>query len=214
PWLVNANLQVTVIPSAASRRTDRQQTLESRAEKLRNQLLYFRLTNRHLIKNIENFDNCGLTPQMRHLAEALTAALVDNPEVRQEIVPLLRPQDEHVRAEQIVAVDSNILEALLVFCHEGKQHKLRVNEITDESNNIRIGRGETLLLSPEEVGIALNRRLGLFTKRDGVGKRLILDSDTQALIHELAYRYQVPSAESGEIRCQYCRRGGNTSGTV
>ncbi len=204
--LADANLQVAVMPSDGSKPADRTQRLKSKAAKLRDQLLYFRLTNRPRIATIPNFDDCDLTPPIRALAGVLTVGIIDDPKLRREIVPLLQPQDKYIRAEQALSLDSSIVEALVVFCHEGKRRALRVQEITETTNSIRHGRGETLDLSPEEIGISLNRRLGLFTRRTGAGKRLVLDAETQAMVHELGYRYRVPSLEGGKIRCRHCRR--------
>jgi hypothetical protein len=164
------------------------------------QFLHYRLSSYQQVL-ASDFDVPWFTSPTRALARSLGASLVGVPELRSQLIELLRDQDEEVRTEQSVDESAIIIEALLLLCHETKQ-EVHVGEVADVVNNILHGRGEALRLAPREVGARL-KSLGFPTRRLGsAGRGLRFLKDQRERMHHLARSYSVRSTELES--CAHC----------
>ena len=153
-------------------------------------LLLYRIVN-HSKVAAQTLNLSELTPPTQELAHSLAACIVDDDELQSQIVPLLRPRDREIQVDRAAMLESIVLEALLSACHEKLPSALPIVGLTQRVNTILAGRGETLEISPENVGWKL-RALGLRTEFiTGGRKGLALHSETRATIHRLAAAYGV-----------------------
>ena len=143
------------------------------ASEFQPKLLAYRLANLHKVR-ASSFDVPEFSGQARDLARSLGASIVGDPELQEFVIPLLRAQDQAIRVERTTELESLIVEALLVLCHESTADRVHVGEVTKLVNGIRKGRGESMVSKAREVGAKL-RALGLFSERDakGYGFRIV-----------------------------------------
>jgi len=124
------------------------------------------------------------------IATALGRGIVNAPELRQELVTLLKTHDQQRRSEQSSSTEAVVLESLLALCRDGQEHAY-AREIAAAANHLLEARGEMARLSPEMVGHRL-LRLGLRTCRlSQTGNGLTLDKATVVQIKKLAAMYDV-----------------------
>ena len=181
-----SSLQVRLQPTApASSATQHSLPLtEAAVQDLQNQLLRYRLKN--LVKVYHSdFDASALTTDIRAVANALGACIVDSPELQSKLVSLLRPIESQRQADRSTCIEAVTLEATLNLCHQSKAQIL-VGEVATEVNRIAQARGERLHYSAETIGHRL-KKVGLSTRRLGkAGKGLTMDLATMTRVHELA----------------------------
>lgn len=169
---------------------------------LQSQLLRYRVLNSGKVVN-SSFD-AAFSPDIRAAARVLGACIVDDTKLQADLLPLLAPQEERL-GKRRKDLEATILEALLSHCHE-QQSKIFVRDVTKTVNQIYKERGERLEVAVEEVGHKL-KSLGLVTRRLGsAGRGLKLDLETQALVHERAYAYQLISPDYQDDDCHHCQR--------
>jgi hypothetical protein len=172
-------------------------------EELQAKMLNYRLMNYGKVKS-SNFDVLKFTGATRALARSLGACIVDASDLQARVAALLQNQDEAVRAERAAEIESILLEALLVLCHE-RRTSVHVGQVARIANAILSRRGESLILSPRETGSKL-KGLGFRTTRlDAGGRGLYLLGEIRKQVHKLARLYTVPSLQSGLPGCPDCK---------
>ena len=132
---------------------------------------------------------------------------MDAPQLVEELVTLLRPQDQQHIGDRLDSVEALVVGAVLTLCHQGKD-QIFVKEIAAEVNRLLEARGDTARFSPEKVGHRL-RKVGLLTRRlSQTGNGLILDQATRIRLHEVAaaYRGEDSMQEDGNLHCPLCQQ--------
>jgi hypothetical protein len=183
---------------------DPDQSLVKTMNSLGNRLDDYRKVNLEKVRCMK-LAACGLSLEVHAVAHALGSCLVDAPQLVEELVTLLRPQDQQQIADRSGSVEALTAGAVLALSHQGKE-QVFVKEIAAEVNRLREARGETMHFSPEKVGHKL-KKIGLFTRRlSDKGHGLILDQTTRGHIHEVARSYlgedSILSTEN--LHCQFC----------
>jgi hypothetical protein len=165
----------------------------------------------HFLRNFTNvqvpdFEVSGLAAPIQALAQAFGMAVMGDAELQAKIVPLLKIQDEELRADCARTLESVVLEALLSFIHEGGWSKVRTDNVAQRVAAIYNGRGSDRAPSPETVGWTF-RRLGIPSGRiNSAGNGVELNVSTCRLVHRFAQSHGV-RAMDGELRsdCRYCQ---------
>jgi hypothetical protein len=172
-------------------------------EQVQNKLLSYRLTHYGKVETSE-FDVPEFGGSVRGLARTLGACIVDAPDLQVRLVELLQDHDQAVRLDRVSKIESILLEALLVCCHE-RRPEPHVGEIAELANDILSRHSEILTLSAREVGGKL-KALGFRTTRlDSAGRGFYLLGENCKRIHELGNSYGVPSLKEGLPGCPYCQ---------
>jgi hypothetical protein len=168
-----------------------------------NQLFRYRFLHREQVQPA-HFTVKGFLPNLGRVAQQFSAVMVDDGELRNGVLEALRPVDEQERVDKAYSQNATVLKAALSHCHsEGKQEVL-VREIAQTTNDFYAAEGETLRISNERAGHVL-KNAGLCTRRLGSrGRGLVLDKDTRARIHHLAYDHQVLAPDGDEPPCGFC----------
>jgi hypothetical protein len=171
----------------------------------------FRLTNYNLVRN-SKFDIPQFESSARDLARCLGACVLEDSELQGNIAPLLKECNEEFEADSECSkyLNAFVVETMFDFCHQEEKACLHVKEITSAVNAILKERGETLEMSPKQVGNKL-RAMGLTTKRlDASGRGVQLLDPVRQHIHRLAWHYRVGfgGIESDDVRmnCPQCGR--------
>ena len=120
------------------------------------------------------------------------------------ILAHLKTLHQVVLVDRSWQVESLILEALLVACHEDERDSLHVGEVTGIVNDILCLRGEAFKFKARKVGSRLTT-LGLFSERGRNGYGFLLTQETRRRIHDLASAYDVPSLIDGVPGCEDCK---------
>jgi hypothetical protein len=181
------------------------------ASEFQSKLLMFRLTNYNLVRN-SKFDIPQFESSARDLARCLGACVLEDSELQGNIAPLLKECNEEFEADSECSkyLNAFVVETMFDFCHQEEKACLHVKEITSAVNAILKERGETLEMSPKQVGNKL-RAMGLTTKRlDASGRGVQLLDPVRQHIHRLAWHYRVGfgGIESDDVRmnCPQCGR--------
>jgi len=149
------------------------------------------------------FDAPTFEPNLRLLAQALGACIVDDDRLQAGIIPLLEDQRELLAANRWIDPRCVVLETLVSLCHSQASGRLGVGEIAKAATATLIERGETAQLEAKPMGIRL-RALGLTPKRDSQGYALVLSDDLRRKIHRLARDYQVEVVNQADNSCSHC----------
>jgi hypothetical protein len=155
---------------------------------------------------LPSFDVSQFSVPMQDLARMFGAAIVGDGELQQRILPLLRVQDEEIRADRASAFDSIVLEAILSFIHQDGWTKVRIDTLAEKVSAIYKGRGFNEEPSPESVGWAV-KRVGIPSGRiNRAGNGIELNVSTCRLVHKLALSHGVRAMQGGFFSdCRYCR---------
>jgi hypothetical protein len=155
---------------------------------------------------IPDFDVSGLAVPIQSLAQAFSAAVIGDAALQAKIVPLLKIQDEELRADRARTFESVVLEALLSFIQEGGWSKVRFDIVAQRVAAIYKGRGSDQAPSPESVGWAI-RRLGIPSARiNRAGNGVELNVSTCQLVHQLAQSHRVRAMDGGpRLDCRCCQ---------
>jgi hypothetical protein len=164
-------------------------------------LLAYRLRNYSRVE-VPKIDVDFPTP-IREIARSLSAVIVDDTALRTEVMELLRPQAEDVRAQQTATPEFALVVAVLAYLHQRDKKYIPVNVLATAANAVLRSFGEIVEYSPSEIGFRL-ASLGLYTTRTTNAKVLRLDRDTSRKAHELARRLGVPLPEKGFPDCPGC----------
>ena len=164
-----------------------------------NRLLFYRLLSHDKVRAV-NFCSSGLQPEIDAVADVLAAAIVDDVELQQEIIEVLKDRDAQARVDRATGVNGLVVRAVLFHCHQKDQQKF-VREIAATTNRLYAEDGESLKVSNERVGHVL-KHLGLYSRRLGnAGRGLLFDQATQSHAHRLGQGYDVLTVEP---TCTYC----------
>jgi hypothetical protein len=177
---------------------------EASVQDLRNQLQRYRCKNLVRVYN-SDFDASLLTSDMRAIANALGACIIESPGLQSKLISLLTPFESQRQADLSTSLEAITVESTLNLAHAGKAQTL-VNEIANEVNRIALARGERLHYSAETIGHRL-KKIGLVTRRLGkAGKGLVMDLATVARVHDLAAVYGRAGLEQDEnnLHCPLC----------
>jgi hypothetical protein len=152
-------------------------------------LLMYRLKNISKLEKAQ-VDLSNFTRTMRPLARTLAMCFPGSPKLAGEVVELLQPQNEEIRARRFLDPRCAIVEILLAVTHEAKQRELIVDELTKQVNALLWTRGERVEYSAETVGWQL-RGLGLPRHTSSAGRQVILDRENSKRIHLLAQGFEM-----------------------
>jgi hypothetical protein len=171
------------------------------AETFQPQLLLYRLKNRSRVAS-ETFDPDKLGGGTRALASVLGSCFPDSLELRKRVASLLEPQDEERRLSHARSESAVVLEALLIVCHEEKE-SVHVGEVADLANGILELRGDGYRLEPRRVGSIMSS-FSLGQRRDSRGYGLILSTECNERIHQLARSLDAPFFQGEIEKCDIC----------
>jgi len=157
------------------------------AAEFQGKMLGYRLTNFSRIR-VSPIRHSGLTYQTREFAMNLAACIVDNPELSEGVIPLLKKQDDNIRGQLNRKLDEAILGALLTCFHERKNRRVQVKEIASLANALLRSQGELSEYKPEEIGHRLDG-FALRRTRQPEGMFLVLSDKVSRLVHTLALEY-------------------------
>jgi hypothetical protein len=165
------------------------------------QFLDYRLRN-HRAVCASNFSVPEFAAPMRRVAEAFGACFPKDEDLQKCIVELLQPKNDSIRTVRRGGLDSLVVEALLVLCHENKDAVL-VGEVTEITNAILAFRGESIKLPARKVGAILDI-LGFDRTKSAKGYGFALLRETRREIHELGRALDVPTLRDGVTGCEFC----------
>ncbi|MDP9161622.1 MAG: hypothetical protein M3O09_15495 [Acidobacteriota bacterium] len=173
------------------------------ANEFQNKLLSYRVNNYGKL----NFANPAVSENLHHhtqeLAMILASCVFDDSELALAVYPLLQQQSDSARGNQDSEFVSAIAEVLVANLHKKDTVRVFVKPLTESVNTILTARGEIVEFSREDVGRKL-RNLGIFTKRSGAGKYVLLCREISLLAHRLARTYDVPSLVNAVHGCPDC----------
>jgi hypothetical protein len=174
------------------------------ADELQPKLLLYRMRNYGKFRESQ-FDVPQFTAAVRTRARMLGACVVDNASLQSGLISALRGQDNEARITRSFSLESVMVEALLLLCHDkATRASANVGDIAKVMNTILKGRGELLELEPRKVGDVL-RTLQFFPIRQGSAARGIsLTVAERRRVHRLARDYDVPTIHDGAVRCPEC----------
>lgn len=195
--LARTALRVTVYPRNRAPQLNRT-ILQRLGREFQNRLLAYRLTVGHSVE-ASDFDVPSFSFEMRLVARALGACIVDDPDLQEKIVDVLRAQDTENRIAHSSALRCIVVEAVLFHKRERKKDKFLVGEITKTVNDLLKCRNEPRIVEERAVGEQL-KRLGFRKRRNGAGIYISMDPETQELAERLARQYHVLSVEVGDER--------------
>lgn len=206
PSLASLALQISLAPACRELPNLCEEASNQIAEEFQAKLLMYR-AKRYSDVRPPDFDVAGLTAPTQSLARSLAACIVDDSNLQEALVPLLRQQDQEFHVERSAGLESVVLEALLCSCHERGRSTVRAAELAEIINTVLAKRGEILRLSPETVGHRL-KSLGFRSEPIGCsGKGLWLLGDVRAKIHKLAREYGAQQDLMNE--CIHCLGSNN-----
>ncbi len=167
-----------------------------------NKLFLYRSLHYDLVE-FSRFRATGLLPELCAVAQQLGAAIVDDDDLQERVIDLLKEQSDQARVDRGSGLKAMVLTAVLFHCHQSDQQQVFAREIATIVNRIYGEEGEALKVSSETVGHVL-KSLGLYSRRLGnSGRGLMLDKSTQVQAHELSQAYEVlPVAPD----CGYCHK--------
>jgi len=198
----DACLSVSLPPQLMSFSIQDEEHQDVPVQKLRNQLLRYRLENFSRVR-AAGLDASHFRGSTRELVRTLGTCIVDAPAIQDRLVALLEPREDASRIESATSFRAVIIEALIAACHEQKP-SIYVGEITELANGILTRNEETVILRPKQVG-AILKHLGLSTTRlDSQGRGIYLLGLGCSRIHRLAEAYGVPAIREGLPGCPHC----------
>ncbi|HZC22546.1 MAG TPA: hypothetical protein VE866_04345, partial [Candidatus Binatia bacterium] len=166
------------------------------------QLLDYRLRNHAEVRR-STFDVAQFAGPTREIANALGSCVIGDDDLQVGVISALRAQDEAARADRWTRLDSLVLEALLVLCHERDRTDVYVGDLTRVVNGILEGRDETLRLKPRKVGDLL-RSLNVVAERDAKGFGFVLLNEDRRKIHAMARALDIAGLRENAGRCEIC----------
>ena len=174
------------------------------ADRFQPLLLDYRVKNRQAVGK-SDFDVPRFAGGPRRLARALGRCFCNDPKVQERIMGALEDRDAAARTFRGWNIESVILEALLVLCHENKS-ETTPGEVCKLVNAILVKRGEVIQLTPRKIGRVL-RKLNLPATRRSAGYGFTLLRDAHLAIHERARMLDVPSMHNPLPGCEFCQAG-------
>jgi hypothetical protein len=180
------------------------------ADEFQARLLGFRRANLFAAGRIQ-FDASRLDMTLRMLAASLAAATPDEQELQDEVVDLLRDDDNERRSERWTDPKSVACEAVLV-AYDGKPgESIYVGELAQIAHSILLRRqAEDPEVSPGELGKVL-RALGIKTQpRDAKGIKLLLSDDLAQHARSLCREFGGPQVDKKRYKADRSRTSSNS----
>jgi hypothetical protein len=104
-----------------------------------------------------------------------------------------------------LSLDSVVIEATLILCHQKDRKSFHVAEVSEKVNEILQARGESLDLNPWAVGRKL-RKLDITTQRlDANGRGALLLNDLRHHVHNLAAKRGLLVMRGDSVTCSDCK---------
>jgi hypothetical protein len=196
---------------------------------LQPKLCMYRLKKYFAVKNFRMPPNSlrDLSPRMKQLARALSAAFLGDPEITSELLAILGRYDDEIRIERSLEPEWLVVETLFDLCHEGMGRGHLVSDIlvggvAAQVNQCLENHSEDVRLSAKKVGLVL-RSLGLPTVRLGrLGRGLKLALGLKRKIHQIAGELGIDRRCTatlagleqgyGGVPCPLCEEFGVTGG--
>ena len=180
-----------------------QRTQQQIVDEFQPKLLMYRLVNYHQVA-ASPFDIPD--SPVRELVRSLAASVPDEPAFQSAILPLLQAQSDEVLVKPTSDLDSIVIEAMLVLCHEKERQSFHVAEVTDKVNTILEARGEPLDMNAWAVGRRL-RKLDITTRRlDAAGRGALLMNELRYHLHSLAQDRKMLASHGDPQHCRECKR--------
>ena len=111
------------------------------------------------------------------LARTLAACFPADKNLAREVVAMLQPQDEDLRAQRFLDIDYALTEILLGEIHCHNRNRLRVDELAKNLSAHLRSRGEIRDWTPEQLGWRLNH-LGIPRATDREGRYVAVNLET------------------------------------
>ena len=195
------SVQIYLPPTQCAAAALDESTLRNIANCFQPILLQYRMENHAAVRR-STFDVPEFTGATRLAARIFGSCVANDPELEAGVVAVLKAQDESARGTRWMRLDSLVVEALLVPCHENKQ-AVHVGEVEKLVNMILEGRGESIKVKARKVGAVL-RSLSLLSVRDNRGYGFLLSKETRRAIHQLGRALEVPTLKKGVDGCELC----------
>lgn len=177
---------------------------EEIAEEFQARLLGYYLRNLNNVV-VPKFDVSHLRQPLQLLAQTLGSVIVGNEKLQSKILSIVAIQNEEQCAESARSLDSVVIEALLFFVHEGRQSKVRAQEVAKKVSLIYEGRGSEHIVSAEDVGWTIKRLRIPSGRIDRAGNGVELTAEVCRQIHRLALAYGVRAMQSDvHTACRLC----------
>ncbi len=195
-------IHVAVTPSHLHLSTLEEQVQNEIANSFQPRLLMYRLKN---LRNVHKsqVDVSTFSFESRQLARTLALCFPEDLGLANDVVQLLRPQDEEVRGQHSRDVTCTVIEILWAIAHQGKQRTVRVDELAKDVNVLLQNRGETLVYSPEHIGWKL-KSLNIPRHSSSSGRQILLDRNTNQAVHRFARAYDLACTQVEEVGCPDC----------
>jgi hypothetical protein len=203
PQDVASTMMQVSLSVSMPRRVLENEALTKIAAEFQGKMLGYRLANFSRIR-VSSVHAPAFTHQTRELAMNLAACIVDDAELSQAIIPLLKKQDDNAREQPNRMLDEAILGAVLTCLHEKKHDRVQVKEITGLANALLRTKGDLSYYRPEEVGHRLDV-FALARTRQQEGMFLLLGNNTSRLVHTVALEYGIAWNLSSAPTCKDCK---------
>jgi hypothetical protein len=152
-----------------------------------------------------DFDVPGLRSDIRMLARILGSAIVDAPQLRADLVRLLREDQDQIAVGNAFDGEAITIEALFSHSHSGQSDQIvHVGQLAETANRILRDRGSHEKLEPKALGWVIRNSLGLSPKRNSKGFGIKLTEDVRRRIHHLALDVQILAADEAKDGCGLC----------
>ena len=208
--LARSALRVTLDPATRPPRLN-DTALKTIGEKFQNRLLGYRLALRERIAS-SDFDVPAFASEMRIVARALGACVLENRNLQARVIELLSARDNENRNSRGSDIYCVVIEAVLFHVREGNKDRVFVAEIAKTVNDLLRCRHEPIKLRARFVGQRLTD-LGFdrMKRRSGAGISIPCNRETAAFVEELARKYQVLSAVVDDARSGHEALPANTT---
>ena len=194
-------VQISLPPSCQSPELD-ERRLDEIASDFQPRLLMYRLKNCAKVRQSQ-VEVTQLSVATRPLARALAACFPGDSDLARDIVLLLGPQDEEIRAQRFLDVNCMIVEILLGELHSGKRTKVQVGDLAKDVTALAQSRGEIKGYGTEVIGWKL-KGLSIPKHTNTSGRHVVLDRDTSRRMHRLARAYELQCLQRVKDGCSDC----------
>jgi len=125
---------------------------------------------------------------MKEIAGALSAPLLGDPELQQQLVKALQPRNEDAHLERCSELEWAVLQALYSEAHLRRGYHF-IGNLTQAVERFLALSGETQGLKPRKIGEIVRASFGCRTTRSGNGYYVVFGPQERRRIHELVSNY-------------------------
>jgi hypothetical protein len=165
-------------------------------------LLQYRFTNFRTVSE-SGFDVPTMTPGMRELAHTLSASVVGDPKLTNNVQSMLSSQDDDMRASWTTDPVHALIVTMLALVHERELPKISVKKLTEFVNTTLRESGDIREFSPVEIGRLLSR-LSFSRSRHASGMIIELSRPVSIRVHDLRRRYDIKTSPASFPGCHDC----------